>query len=69
LREQFIVVLPEDRALQCDGFEMLAMQMVCEFTCELVEAVEVSVEVIVAVLLVDESAVAKPLEDSVDVLW
>jgi hypothetical protein len=40
--------------------------MVCKFTSELVEAVEVGVEVIVAVVRPDETTVAKPLEDAVD---
>ena len=38
LREEFVVVLPENRALRGDRFEALAMQLVCEFTGELVEA-------------------------------
>jgi hypothetical protein len=42
------------------------MQMVCEFTCELVEAVEVGVEVIAAVVRPDETRVAESLEDTVD---
>ena len=42
------------------------MQMVCEFTGELVEAVEVGVERVVAVGRSDETTVAKPLEHSVD---
>ncbi len=40
--------------------------MVCEFTGELVEAVEVSVELIAAVGRPDKPTVAKPLEDAVD---
>ncbi|NHX37971.1 hypothetical protein G9C84_16230 [Halolamina sp. R1-12] len=36
LGEEFVVVLPENRALRGDGFETLTMQMVCEFTGELV---------------------------------
>ena len=40
--------------------------MVCEFTGELVEAVEVGVELVVAVGRPDEPTVAKPLEDAVD---
>jgi len=66
LGEEFVVVLPENRALPGDGFEALAMQMVCEFTCELVEAVEVGVERVVAVGRPDETTVAKPLEHPVD---
>jgi hypothetical protein len=42
------------------------MQMVCEFTSELVEAVEIGVEVIAGVVRADETAVAKSLEDAVD---
>jgi hypothetical protein len=34
LCEEFVVVFPENRALRGDGFEALAMQMVCEFTGE-----------------------------------
>jgi hypothetical protein len=34
LGEEFVVVFPENRALRGDGFEALAMQMVCEFTGE-----------------------------------
>ena len=44
LGEEFVVVLPENRALRGDGFEALTMQMVCEFMGELVEAVEIGVE-------------------------
>ena len=66
LREEFVVVLPENRALRGDGFEALAMQMVCEFPGELVEAVEVGIEFVVAVDGPDEPPVAKPLEDAVD---
>jgi hypothetical protein len=66
LGEEFVVVLPENRALRGDGFEALAMQMVCEFTGELVEAVEVGVEVIAAVVRPDETTVAESLEDTVD---
>jgi hypothetical protein len=40
--------------------------MVCKFTSELVEAVEVSVELIAGVVRPDETTVAKPLEDAVD---
>jgi hypothetical protein len=40
--------------------------MVCEFTGELVEAVEVGVEVIAAVVRPDETTVAESLEDTVD---
>jgi hypothetical protein len=42
------------------------MQMVCEFTCELVEAVEVGCEVIAVVVRPDETTVAESLEDTVD---
>ncbi len=66
LGEEFVVVLPENRALRGDGFEALAMQMVCEFPGELVEAVEVGVEFVVAVGCSDKPTVAKPLEDTVD---
>jgi len=37
------------------------MEMMCEFTGELVEAVEVAVEVIAAVVRPDESTVAESL--------
>jgi len=47
LEEEFVVVLPENRALRGNGFE--AMAMVCEFTGELVEAVEVGVELVATV--------------------
>jgi hypothetical protein len=40
--------------------------MVCEFPGELVEAVKIGVEVIVAVVRPDEPTVAKPLEDAVN---
>ena len=66
LGEEFIVVLPENRAIPGDGFEALAMQMVYEFICELVEAVEVGVERVVAVGRPDETTVAKPLDHPVD---
>jgi hypothetical protein len=68
LREEFVVLLPENRPLRSDGFEALAMQMVCEFTCELVEAVEVGGEVIAAVVRSDETTVAESREDTVTVL-
>jgi hypothetical protein len=42
------------------------MQMVCEFRCDRVEAVEVGVELVVALDGPDESTVTKPLEDAVD---
>ena len=66
LGEKFVVVLPENRSLRGNGFEALAMQMVCEFTGERVEAVEVGVELVVAVDGPDKPTVAKPLEDPVD---
>jgi len=66
LGEKFVLVLPENRALRGDGFEAMAMEMMCEFTGELVEAVEVGVELIAAVIGADETAVAKLLEDTVD---
>jgi stage V sporulation protein SpoVS len=66
LGEEFVVVLPENRALRGDGFEAVAMQMVCEFTCDRVEAVEVGVELVVALDGPDEPTVTKPLEDAVD---
>ena len=40
------------------------MQMMCEFTGERVEGVEVGIELIVTVVRADETTVAKPLEDS-----
>jgi hypothetical protein len=40
--------------------------MVCEFTCELVEAVGVGGEVIAAVVRPDETTVAESREDTVD---
>lgn len=40
--------------------------MVCEFPGELVEAVEVGVELVVALDGPDEPTVTKPLEDAVD---
>jgi len=66
LGEEFIVVLPENRALRGDGFEAVTMQMVCEFTGKLVDAVEIGVELVAAVGRPDEPTVAKPLEDAVD---
>jgi len=66
LGEEFVVVLPENRPLGSDGIEALAMLMVCEFTGELVEAVEVGVERVVAVGRPDETTVAESLEDTVD---
>jgi proteasome assembly chaperone (PAC2) family protein len=42
------------------------MEMMDEFTGELVEAVEVTVEVIAAVVRPDETTVTKPLENPVD---
>jgi len=66
LCEEFVVVLPENRALRGDGFEAVAMQMVCEFRCDRVEAVEVGVELVVALDGPDEPTVAKPLEDAVN---
>jgi len=42
------------------------MEMMCEFTGERVESVEVGVEVIVTVVRPDEAAVADSLEDTVD---
>jgi len=42
------------------------MQMVCEFTGKLVDAVEIGVELVAAVGRPDEPTVAKPLEDAVD---
>jgi len=38
----------------------------CEFSSELVEAVEVGVELVVAVGRPDETTIAKPIEDAVD---
>jgi hypothetical protein len=49
LGKEFVVVLPENRPLRGNGFEALTMQMVCEFTGKLVEAVEIGVELVVAV--------------------
>jgi hypothetical protein len=66
LGEKFVVVLPKNRALRGDGFEPLAMKMVCEFTSELVKLVEVGIEVIAGVVRADETAIAKSLEDAVD---
>jgi len=66
LGEEFVVVLPENRALRGDGFEAVAAMMVWEFPGELVEAVEIGVEVIAAVGRPDETTVTKPLEDAVD---
>ena len=63
LGEEFVVVLPENRALRGDGFEAVAMQMVCEFTGELVEAVEVGVELVAAVVRPNETTVAESLEN------
>jgi hypothetical protein len=45
-----------------NDFEAVAMQMVCEFPGELVEAVEVSAEVIAAVGRPDESSVVAPVK-------
>jgi len=42
------------------------MQIVCKFTGELVEAVEVGVELVVAVGRPDRTTITKPLEDAVD---
>jgi hypothetical protein len=64
--EEFVVTLPENRPLRGNGFEALAMEMMCEFTGELVEAAEVGVELVVAISCSDEPTVAKPLEDTVD---
>jgi len=66
LGEEFVVVLPENRALRGNGFEAVTVQMVCDFTGKLVEAVEVGVELVVAVGRPDETTVTKPLEDTVD---
>ena len=66
LSERFVVVFPENRALRGDGFEALAMEMMDEFTGELVEAVEVGVKLVAAVGRPDKPTVAKPLEDPVD---
>jgi len=66
LGEEFVVVLPENRALRATGFEAVTVQMVCDFTGKLVEAVEVGVELVVAVGRPDETTVTKPLEDTVD---
>ncbi len=46
LSEEFAVVLSENHALRGNGFEAVAMQMVCEFTGERVEAIEVVVELV-----------------------
>jgi len=66
LREEVVVTLPENLPLWSDGFEALAILMVCEFTGELVEAVEVGVEVIAGVVRPDETTVAESLYDTVD---
>jgi len=55
LGEEFIVVLPENRALRGDGFEAVTMQMVWEFTGKLVDAVEIGVELVAAVGRPDET--------------
>jgi len=68
LGEEFVAVLPENRAFRGDGFESLAMQMVCEFPRELVEAVEIGVKLVVAVGCPDETTVAKPLRTRLTVL-
>ena len=39
--------------LRGNGFEAMAMEMLCEFTGELVEAVEVGVELVAAVVRPD----------------
>ncbi len=62
LGEEFVVVLPENRALRGDGFEAVAMQMVCEFTCDRMEVVEVGVELVVAVVRPDDPTVASTLQ-------
>ena len=66
LSEKFVVVFPENRTLRGDGFEALAMEMMGEFTGELVETVEVGVEIIAAVIRPDEAVVTKPLQDTID---
>jgi hypothetical protein len=65
LGKKFVVVLPKNCPLRGDGFEPVAMQMVYEFTRELVETVKVGVEPIVAIGCPDETPVSKPPEDSV----
>jgi hypothetical protein len=42
------------------------MEMVCEFACEVVESVEVTVELILTVGRTDEATVAEPLEHPID---
>ena len=44
LGEEFVVVLPENRALPGDGFEAVAMQMVYEFTGKLVETLKLALK-------------------------
>jgi hypothetical protein len=58
LGEKFDVGFPEDRAVRGDGFEPLPVEMVCEFACERVEPVEVTVELVVAIVRADEASVA-----------
>ncbi len=60
LGEEFVVFLPENRALRGDGFDSSAVQMVCEFPGELVEAAEVGVKFVVVAGRPDETTVANP---------
>jgi hypothetical protein len=60
LGEEFVVFLPENRALRGDGFDASAVQMVCEFPGELVEAAEVGVEFVVVAGRPDETTVVNP---------
>jgi hypothetical protein len=62
LCEKFAVVFPKNGHVRGDGFKPSTMETVCEFTCELVESVEVTVELVQTVGRPDEAAVTEPFE-------
>jgi len=66
LGKKFIISSPENRPTGGNRFETLTVEMVCEFACERVEPVEVTVELVLTLGRADESLVAEPLEHPVD---
>jgi len=66
LSEEVVVGFPENCPPRSNDFETLPMEMMSEFTYEFVQLVEITIELIAPVVRPDETAVAKPLENTVD---
>jgi len=66
LSEKLVVGFPENCPLRSNGFETLPMEMMSEFTYEFVQLVEITIELIALAVRPDETAVAKPLKNTVD---